>query len=189
MNLNLLSNVTSIMKSSIRARPSPRHTRGPKTQNKNLPSFTPGLKVGAFSARYPRWPTDGAAAARPRTCRKGHEGLWFNKLSLVVEEVLRVEVVWKFPLSLFLQNRSQMWDDERSLGKRTHVQPVSLPASPISALSQHAHQGQAVLTLGIECPMTSVSLVQQWKTLRGTVLATLCTSWITAWGGGGGEGA
>lgn len=61
MNLNLLSNVTIIMKSSIRARPSPRHTRGPKTQNKNLPSFTPGLKVGAFSLRYPRWPTEGAA--------------------------------------------------------------------------------------------------------------------------------
>ena len=40
---------------------------------------------------------------------------------------------------------------------------------------------QALLTLGIEYPISSVSFVVQWKTLSGTVLATLCTSWITAW--------
>lgn len=38
-----------------------------------------------------------------------------------------------------------------------------------------------LLTLGIEYPISSVSFVVQWKTLSGTVLATLCTSWITAW--------
>ena len=51
----------------------------------------------------------------PHTCRKGQEGLGFNKLSLVIEEVFRVELIWKFPLSLFIQHRGQKWDNECTL--------------------------------------------------------------------------
>lgn len=67
----------------------------------------------------------GRCVPRPHTCRKGHEGLGLNKLPLIVQEIVRVELVWKFPLSLLFQNRGQMWDNERTLAenitsKETH---------------------------------------------------------------------
>lgn len=38
------------------------------------------------------------------TCGERHEGLWFNKLSLVIEEVFRVELIREFPLTLLIQH-------------------------------------------------------------------------------------
>lgn len=42
------------------------------------------------------------------------------------------------------------------------------------------HKLYFLLTLGMEYPINSVSLVVQWKTLRGTVSAILWISWMTA---------
>lgn len=38
------------------------------------------------------------------TCGERHESLWFNKLSLLIEEVFRVEFMREFPLSFLAQH-------------------------------------------------------------------------------------
>lgn len=56
-------------------------------------------------------------SGRSRTYRERHEGLRFDELALVIEEVVRVEFVRKFPLSLLAQHRVQVLDDQCALWK------------------------------------------------------------------------
>lgn len=81
-------------------------THGDLRQNKTsiYSLLSLGSILAGYTEQYTEWPTGGAAIAWPHTCRKGQEGLWFNKLSIVIEEIIRVELIWKFPLSLLFQN-------------------------------------------------------------------------------------
>lgn len=53
-----------------------------------------------------------------RTCGERHEGLRLHKLPAVVQEVLRVKPVGGFPLSLLIQHRVQVLDDQGSLWRK-----------------------------------------------------------------------
>lgn len=60
------------------------------------------------------------------TCRERHEGLWFNKLSFVIEEVFRVEFMREFPLSLLAEHWGQILDDHCSLRTKSTSKPLRM---------------------------------------------------------------
>lgn len=60
------------------------------------------------------------------TCRKWQESLSFDKLSIFVQKVSRIKVVWLLPLSLIIEDRGQQRIDSGTLQMRQEFKYVSL---------------------------------------------------------------
>ena len=135
MNLNLLSRVTVMRKSSIRARPSPRHIRGPETWD----TFNQHVMYVIKKKNWRQNIRGGFFGCHTR--RERHERFWFNELPLVVEEVVRVELTGGFPLSLLVQHRVQILDDQRALRRK-----VTQEGAFVSCCSMHFPRGWNIYT-------------------------------------------
>lgn len=148
-------------KSSIFARLSPRHALRPE-RAKRFRCLESGRVLECYSSLKVKV-----------TCRKGQEGISLDEFTLLAEEMMRVESSGALPFVLIIQNRSK---------KRNHSS--SLPKDTCQYFKTK------LFTLYLKCkndftflmkyPWKVTSRLVLWGIDMGTMLASLCTSWMTA---------